>query len=112
MANSMAKKHRITEIMSTSWYAGGMESLSACSSTVFSSLSFSRYPARCMEKIVPATAMPMLIPTCLSVAIRAEAEPRRSLSTAPMMMLLLGGWKLPTPIPRRARSKMMVDIFV
>jgi hypothetical protein len=43
------------------------------------------------EKKVPVTAIPTAMPTCRWVAIRAEAIPRWSLVTAPMMMLLFEG---------------------
>ena len=56
--------------------------------------------SRLVEKSVPVIAIPTDIPTCLWVAVSAEAVPRRSCATEPMMMLLLEGWKLPTPVPR------------
>ena len=43
--------------------------------------------------MAPENAIPSEMPTCRSVAISADAEPSRFRSTAPMMVLLLGGLK-------------------
>ena len=43
------------------------------------------------EKTDPAMAMPIEMETWREVPMSAETEPRRAGSTAPMMVLLLGG---------------------
>ena len=51
-------------------------------------------------KIAPAIAIPMDIPTCLTVAIMADPVLRLSLGTEPMTELLFGEENMPSPKPR------------